>query len=704
LLRDVGERKMSPTTASAALIANVTPPTIIRSLLFRLAGVRGPALPLVRAAAVLGDGTPLGLCAQLADITADEAAVTADELVKASIIHPGKEIAFAHPILRTAILADLGTHEHARWHARAADLLNGINADPQSIAVHLLRTEATANQVTVEILRRAADAAVRTDSPGAAAEYLARALAEPPTDDVVDALAFELGVAQVAVGHADGIGNVIRGTAATTDPTARIGRALTLAEIQLRSGQLEEAMAALDQARPYLDGVEENLGLRFDAARHWVGRQRVSTYVAARSSWDELRGRLDGPPSPARRELAVYLALDAVNLLPFSEASAMLNLGLEPHSPLESFGPNSFVVVAALLALHALERHDDFDRLANATLAEAGRCGAMLGYVHVSTMRSHELYLRGRLDDAEAEVEAAVQAAAPRGWEFVAPGLTAIRAIIALERARFDEIAVLIAQSAGDCEDPQDVPTGLLLDIRGLMRMSTGAVVEGLADVLRCGELMQALGVINPGIVPWRSHAAMGHLALGATDAAHDLAREDLALAQRLSGPVAIGGAQRVLGLATPGDDGIDLLRESVQTLAQTPARVETARALVDLGASLRRRGHPLAARDPLQQGLDLAAASGSAELETRARDELLASGANVRRRRPKLDELTPSEARVARLAATGMSNSAIAQSLFVTHKTVEKHLANTYRKLGIKSKVELDADRLDHTSGSDRS
>ena len=109
------------------------------------------------------------------------------------------------------------------------------------------------------------------------------------------------------------------------------------------------------------------------------------------------------------------------------------------------------------------------------------------------------------------------------------------------------------------------------------------------------------------------------------------------------------------------------------------------------IGAALRRNGHRADAREPLRQGLDLAHHCRAPVLAERARQELLATGA--RPRRPALtgrDALTPTEARVANMAAQGHSTPEIAQALFITPKTVETHLAHTYQKLDIHSRAEL--------------
>jgi DNA-binding CsgD family transcriptional regulator len=149
--------------------------------------------------------------------------------------------------------------------------------------------------------------------------------------------------------------------------------------------------------------------------------------------------------------------------------------------------------------------------------------------------------------------------------------------------------------------------------------------------------------------------------------------------------------ALRAAGLAEGGDRGIELLAEAVQMLEASPAVLEHARALTDLGAALRRNGQRSNAREPLRRALEIAHRCGATALADRARIELVASGARPRRTMlTGLDALTASERRVAEMAAEGLTNRQIAQDLFVTEKTIEWHLGQAYRKLGIGSRSEL--------------
>lgn len=151
--------------------------------------------------------------------------------------------------------------------------------------------------------------------------------------------------------------------------------------------------------------------------------------------------------------------------------------------------------------------------------------------------------------------------------------------------------------------------------------------------------------------------------------------------------------ARRLVGLATGGETGIEQLRAAVEALERSPRRLELARTLVDLGAALRRHGRRVEAREPLRRGLDLAQRCGATVLVERGGEELRVTGARPRHLvLTGVESLTPSELRVARLAAQGRSNREIAQALFVTGGTVETHMRHVFQKLDLKRREELPA------------
>jgi DNA-binding NarL/FixJ family response regulator len=193
------------------------------------------------------------------------------------------------------------------------------------------------------------------------------------------------------------------------------------------------------------------------------------------------------------------------------------------------------------------------------------------------------------------------------------------------------------------------------------------------------------------GYLHARSGAAQALLQLGDREQARSVSQAELADVRVFGAPRALGVALRTAGLALGSTDGLELLAESAASLRDSPAPLELAHSLTELGAALRRANQRAAAREPLAEALELAAGCGARPLAARARQELTAAGARPRRVwRTGVDALTPSELRIVRLAADGRTNREIAQELYVTLKTVEGHLSRAYTKLGIEGRTEL--------------
>jgi DNA-binding CsgD family transcriptional regulator len=205
-----------------------------------------------------------------------------------------------------------------------------------------------------------------------------------------------------------------------------------------------------------------------------------------------------------------------------------------------------------------------------------------------------------------------------------------------------------------------------------------------LADIIGARRVRTAV-MISSGSIPCRSAAsspappAAGH------------ADEELALARRFGAARAIGVALHAHALVRNADQ--ETLTEAIETLADCGARLEHARALIDLGSAIRRTGKRADARRALADGADLARRCGATALVDHARKELRFARARPRRiAQTGRDVLTPAELRVVELAAQGQTHKQIAQALFVTLRTVEMHLSNSYRKLDIETREQLPA------------
>ena len=257
-----------------------------------------------------------------------------------------------------------------------------------------------------------------------------------------------------------------------------------------------------------------------------------------------------------------------------------------------------------------------------------------------------------------------------------------------VERAELVEAqAILTACSAEDA-----IGGELLLSTRSNLRAARGDLDGALADQREARRLRGDGMAPDPDFDGWLRTARLLHATGDAASAARE-AESALGWARTWGTPGYLGQALTVSGLIRGGDEGLAQLHEAVAQLERSPARRELARSLIELGAALRRGGERKAAREPLRRALDIAAGGGLVATARRAQEELRVTGAKIRRAESSgIDSLTPSERRIVELATDGASNPEIAQALFVTVKTVEMHLGNAYRKLGINSRRELAA------------
>lgn len=239
-------------------------------------------------------------------------------------------------------------------------------------------------------------------------------------------------------------------------------------------------------------------------------------------------------------------------------------------------------------------------------------------------------------------------------------------------------------------------------EARARLWMARGNPAAALAELSGCQARESSWGAAMLAPVAWRSESAIACLALGRVADAQQLADEELALARSFGAPRAIGVALRACGLVAQSKSkgaALTQLREAAEVLAASGDRLERARTAIELGSALRRSGHRSESRSQLADGLEAARACGATALVERAYAELEADGTRRRKiLRSGLSELTASERRVAGMAAVGMTNREIAESLVVTVKTVESHLGRAYRKLEIRSRKQL-AGALDDRS-----
>ena len=271
-------------------------------------------------------------------------------------------------------------------------------------------------------------------------------------------------------------------------------------------------------------------------------------------------------------------------------------------------------------------------------------------------------------------------------------GLAVAAAVLAgLDRDEAPESLRRLIDGAGVRYDTEFMPNAPLRYASGVLRAAAGNHEAAIEQLRSCAFEHPAHGGENPAMFPWRSAAALSLAELGRRSEAQTLAADEVQRAQAFGAPRAIGIALRAQALVGPQSQRSQGLAAALSVLADSPARLERARVLIDLGATLRAAGQRTAARGPLLDGLTRATRCGARTLERQGPDQVAAIGV-----RPRgidgagPDSLTASELRVAELAAKGGTNREIAQTLFVTEKTVETHLGRAFRKLDITSRRQL--------------
>ena len=362
----------------------------------------------------------------------------------------------------------------------------------------------------------------------------------------------------------------------------------------------------------------------------------------------------------------------------------------ETEAALAAGLPPSAATGAALIALQTLRlggRYDLTMRMLDAGMEGARREGHVTRQGLIHGQRAALALAQGALKDAQVEAETGLRVIDER--HFAALQLLAVAIVADVERGALAAAAELVRQgdALGIAEDRMFI--GEYLTARGRLRIAEGRVEEGVADLLWCGERLESLRVHWPS--DWRAYAAASLAADGDAEAAARLAREQLAVARGVGAPRELGMSLRCAAAALDEADRLALLQEAVAVLEDSGARLELAHALADLGTELGRLRRRREARDVQRRALQLADDCGAVALAERARTELQAGpGRRARIELTGPNSLTAAEWRVCRQAADGQTNREVAQALFVTEKTVERHLSNAYHKLGIRSRFQL--------------
>jgi DNA-binding CsgD family transcriptional regulator len=660
-----------------------------RAVSLRLSHLPPEATAVAQAVAVLGGDAEPTLAAALADLDVPAALEAAETLARADILRPAWPFAFVHPLFRTAVYESLSPRDRDGGHARAAQLLAEAGAEPERIAAHVLHSSPAADQQAVATLR---EAARRADARGAsenAVAYLRRALAEPPTTEELADVLLELGTAEVRVSGDDAGGHLRTAYELIDDPVGKARAGLLLGR-QLFFLRSEEADRVYTEALDELAGADPELERLLEAALIQNDLFMPGLHESARERLERVRAQPDAETAGEKLLLALLAYHDARAGGPADVPVALARRALADGELLKGFG-GSTVPACTVLAMADLDEvlviYDDLR-------ADAQRRGSTLQFAAAKVFGAQPLLWRGDLVEAEEHAREALALADEWGTGARFSGhAAAFLADSLMEQGRPGAAATVLNESISEEALPEMVRQLFLRDSNARLHILRGDPARAAEELLASGRDFDAVGSRNPAFIAWRSSAALAKLQLGERDEALRLAGEDLEVARTWDAPRALGAALRVTGTIEGGDHGLALLEEAVEVLSGSPAKLEHAKARFELGAALREANRLDQAREHLRHAVELATLCGAKLLGERAATELTAAGARPRRiALTGVDSLTPSERRVAELAAKGPTNREIAQELFVTQRTVEVHLTSTYRKLGIDSRSQLTA------------
>lgn len=629
-------------------------------------------------------------------------------LRQAEVLAPGRTD-LAGDEIRAAVLEPLGPARLARLRARAALLLSDAGRPAEEVAGHLLAIPGAPRPWMVSLLRDAAAAAEDRGAPGTAARYLRRVLEATPEDDTLrlrlaglvaqtdpdaailllrDALdrAPDLRTrASVAMQYTTTCLAAGRGVPGGHSPTE------VLAELRSATGLREPALAL--ESALLLMGSADRTDATTRPGRAEATTQPGRTDATARPDridrTDDTTtppGRTDRAPEPLPAHTnAVRALVTALYDSSREAATTHARHALDVPGPGTSWPVLASCTVLALAGETAEALATLNEAVARAE-AEAEAQDPDIGWSRAlaHSARALVLYGTGAIAESMADARAALAAAGRTAVHLTLPRVVLAAALSDRgEAARAEYLVpgiVTPSSPAGPVIDQQ-----LHLMVRARARRALGDREGALRLLLAAGRAQREAGLANPVFAPWWAEACHTLAALRRPQEARAHAEYGAELAERWGTPHALGIAALARGAITPGRAGVELLAESADLLAVSPARTEHARADFELGRRLLAHGEQAKARPHLRAAADLAHSCGALSLAHSARRLLIAAGGRM----PELtgsreDLLTGAERKVVGLVLNGASNREIAQSLCVTLRTVETHLTSVYRKLGV--------------------
>ncbi|HET9103411.1 MAG TPA: AAA family ATPase [Solirubrobacteraceae bacterium] len=689
MVQSLGEEQIVPSDDNTSRIDGLRPDAVRQHTLVRIARRGADAVALAAAAAVLGDAASIANAAVLAGLQPDAGARAADALAAADILTSVDPLAFAHPLVWGAVYEEIPPGRRGRWHARASRLLYDEAAPAELVCAQLLSASRVGEGWAAAVLREAADRALQAGNLQSVIRYLTRALEEPLERDARAQALVDLARAKAAAGEPSAEQDLERALPLLDQPRVRAQAHQTLGNVLYHRGASAQAANEFERALALIDDPDDGLGRELAAAYYAAASVSPDLAPKARARIEPLLSRAPGDEGPAERGAlagaAVYLAISGA---PREQAIGLARRAWGDGQLLADEGPEGWAWSLVTGALSWTDECAATLEVSAAVIEQARQRGSVMAYATASFASVQPTHMVGRLSDAHAHAQAALDARR-HGWRTYEGALRAVLAGLLIDLDQLEE-ADRQLQPIDDpgCGTPGDRAWAVAM--RGRLRLLQARPREALADLLAGAEVMGQVAGDHDSLVPWRPDAALAAAQLGDREQAEVLLAQAAAIAERTGTPTHAASVLRARAQLEP-ECAVELLGKALRGLESSQARTERIRLQSELGAAMRRAGQRAAAREMLREALEQAHAIGARRIERRVREELQVAGARPRRLAfSGADALTASERRVAEMAAQGTGNREIAQALFVTHRTVEQHLYNAYKKLGISSRARL--------------
>ncbi|MGW3071388.1 ATP-binding protein [Kitasatospora sp. NPDC001132] len=647
----------------------------------RLSSLRPDTLHFLRTGAVLGRGFGFQDAAALCGRPAAALVPALEEAVRAGLLDDdGDHLVFRHDLLRQAVYADVPPSARKALHREAARHLVAAGGRPVDAVPHILRGAVPGDEEAVALLRRAAEDVLPV-TPGLAADLMTRALELVPSPGP---LKFAVGEQAILTLTRAGRNREALSAGdrllAERPPLETFGRLQAALGGTLWSLDLAEELRRRAEAALTTGGSAPEICARLAALRA-LALSRGRDLVAAREAGE---AALRAATAAGDREAHV-LALSGLGEIALNAGETAL--GLERFAALSAID-SGFLPEEIVAHLHV----DDFAAAERLLLGPAGEAGTTRQAMLLWARGQHDLGL-GRLDDAEAGFETMEHLEDGVGVPVQQVNGRVIRSRLALLRgdreAAREHLAAARERLAVKPNPGNTAAVRFLEAVHAEADGDLGLAVDRIRQVQREGLFMRWRLLRD-----WVDAAVRMSLRGGAPELAEDLAAQAEAHAGRNpSVPTAAGLAAQARGLVA-NDPAV--LEHAVELLAESPRRLVRAAAYADLGRALLAVGRKDRATAALAHARGAFAESGAHAAAEEVRRALEGPEAGRRKAaaapRPVQGwgALTASERKVAHLIAQGHTNRSAAEALVVSPHTVNTHLTAVFRKLSIRSRVQL--------------